>query len=195
MECQPYKCIESMKQYYKGLIKTQSMKHYIKLVYAIIYIDAGNVENAIDILYSLIDYEPKMSSYVRFWYLKAWCMIYFEKNKPEQMKQMLDQMKLIIDNCKDRNLRHYTENYNTLLAKYYILTDVFLDNALRIFEKILSEANTVLARLNALYYMGLINLKKQDPTKALNNFTEVVQSGKTKLSIFENSKKMIELLS
>lgn len=194
MECDPYECIESFKKYYKKVFQSKRQKNYVKMVYAIILIDAGQIDNSIDILCSLDVDVNQMSDIERFWYLRAWAQIYYEKNQPEHMKKMLDEITLLIDRADQRIVNTLKENYNLLLAKYYILTEVYLDNSLDILEKCFRENHTAINRIKSIFYIGLINLKKNNYEKAKQCFTDVVKTKRTKLKVYNDSEKIISKL-
>ncbi len=63
-------------------------------------------------------------------------------------------------------------------AKYYVCSNIFLDEAKNVYQEVLSLNTVPILRLSSHYYLGVIYFKKNDYNRALEEFKYVACSEK-----------------
>lgn len=193
-ECDPIKYIKDLKKLLKHFILFKSIKYLNEITIALAYISAGNLDDAKNILESLVDIEPKFSVIIRFWYYKAWIYYFEETNEIERIKVLIEQSRLLIDKTPTRFKAQMLSNYNQIIARYYVLANIHLNLAEEEFNKIFKTNFPKMNVVVNVYYLGVIAYRNNDLKHARDYFKSVVKNG-NKLNVVLKSNEYLEKIN
>lgn len=189
--CDPIKYIDEYQKFLKNSITNKNSQILNKITISLAYISSGDAEEARKILDSLVDLEPKFDLNIRFWYYKAWIYYFEEIKEIERIKILIKQAKLLIDDCPLKYKAQLISNYNQIIARYYVLSNIHLELAEEEFKKIFKGNFPKFNVVVNVYYLGVISYKQRDYQNALEYFNSVIKNG-NKLAVVNKAKTYIE---
>lgn len=194
MNCDAGKYLHDLTEYYKKCYFTKQNKRYHSMILAMINIDLGDFDTAKKLLLSLKDYVDNFPDFQKYTYYRAWTGYYYEFGETERFRVLLEEMKKIVERAKGKLQLQLISNYNLVEAKYYVCSNIFLDEAKNVYQEVLSLNTVPILGLSSHYYLGVIYFKKNDYNRALEEFKYVACSEKN-IHIVEKSKKYLDILS
>ena len=193
MNCDAERYLHDLTDFYSRCYFSKANKRYQKIILAMINMDLGLFDVEKEYLLSLADYVDKFPEFQRYTYYRAWTTYYYEYKEMKRFKVLLDEMKKIVESSKGKMQLQLLANYNLVEAKYNICNGIFLDEARNVFQEILSLNTAPILRLSSHYYLGVIYFKKNDFTRAQEEFKYVACSEKN-VYIVEKSKKYLQII-
>ena len=193
-ECNPERYLYEIEKYQKTLIKTRRRRKIDKISKALILMDIGKLQDAKKILNEMIENEPKMSPFVKFWYFKAWIYYLEEYRAVDKIEVLMKELFEIVTTAPLRYKVQLQDNYQLILSRYYVNAGIYLDKAEASFSEVFTGKYPKLVILVSFYYLGLIALKQGRLDLALERFDFVVKNG-PKLYISDKSISLINKIN
>lgn len=193
-DCDPERYLHEYEKYRKSLLFPKRRIPMATISQALIHIDLGNFDTARNLLLGLVEDEPTMSDFVRFWFYKAWIYCYDETKETARMKVLIDQQKNIIERVKSRSRMQLLANYQLILARYFLRTGIDLGNAETIYRQVLNGASPKLIYVQCEFRLGEIAFLKKQYESAKERFLIVIRNG-SKLYVAKKAQEYLNRIN
>ena len=165
--------LQQLKEYDRNMIKTNRIKYYQLITYAQAYMDKGSFTKAKEILDNLTEPAEKFNSLTKFLYYRAWINYFLNFGQVKEAKELLDQLKIMVEVSHASLQQQFIINYQLLLAKYNIRCDILLAETRATLNQVIDANPTPLMMASSSYYIGIVEYKLGKLAEAKKIFTEV----------------------
>ncbi len=186
--------LKNITNFYKSCYLTKKQKIDSKIFLSSVYLETGDLDTLYQKLNELVDEEKNFSYFQKYSYYRVWCSYFFEKKESKKMSALLEQMEKIIGLVPDNIKVQMLVNYKPIRIKCNILEGIYLDEAQNFFTELLSDNIAPLFRLSSHYYLGIINYKKGNLKKAVEEF-KYVSASERNHALVTKSKNYLEKIN
>lgn len=191
-ECDPYNYIDELKKYASKCFLNKKRNLTFDIYYALAYIDAGDFDDAKNLLLKVDDNYDLLDEPTKVLYFRGWCDYFYYQCFDVKLKTALLQLKDIIEKCSNLNMKNtYSFLYQGLEAKYYVLTGKNLEKAKLIYQNRRSVVPTALNQANINYILALVDIKEKKYSDAIIKLKGIANKNDS-LYIVRKSQKLLK---